>query len=450
MRNTFLSAMIALAAGGCASTQLNHNALDLAGTVDDLITRQITQNIGKFMLNPSAIPTQVSIASGSVTTTGQISASMNSPLNKSLTLTNQAVASASPSITNINTGVLAAATITPTAQDQWSQNWGLSPITDSDQMRRLSALYRYVTHPDRYSVARLCTEYPLVATQGSTTGSSGRSSQDEAAWKVTADIDRTYAYESYESQFSNHVQAAALRVKQIRVIGEGVIPTDPDEGEWRNALILDKSSEYRVYLDQQLKDPNKGDQSPNGAHVVEALSQIRGAIAREAGGAGDSAASNAPPQAVSSKSTVSGNITVTAADALFLSEPSCIICSKEVNRQNIAVNPRLRRLYCPVASAAQHANRDLYVNPKLRNDWFSATDDAGHALGVTPSVQPPEAFGHYGAYTLYTGDPEAYHQFVLFVVEATAQGSTSGQSGKSGGGSNKPQGPQAGPQILLQ
>ena len=155
---------------GCASTQLNYNALDLAGTVDKLVINQIVENIAKFLDQPSAIPAQVAIPSGSVTTTTQAGFNWGLPITKAVTATDQFVRSASPSVTAIGSTVAATSMLTPNASDQWSQNWALSPLLDADQMRRLGALYRYVTHPDE---ANLCRDYPLIATQGSATKMDG-------------------------------------------------------------------------------------------------------------------------------------------------------------------------------------------------------------------------------------------------------------------------------------
>jgi hypothetical protein len=75
---------------------------------------------------------------------------------------------------------------------------------------------------------------------------------------------------------------------------------------------------------------------------------------------------------------------------------------------------------------------DLYVNPRLRNDWLLAYPAGGAAQA------PPEAtyLGRYGEALLYTADREAFHQFILFTLEATNQGSAAGQSGKSGPSKN--------------
>ena len=72
--------IFALAVGGCVSTQLNYNALDLAGTVDQLVARQVIYNVVKFVENPEAIPSLVSLPAGSATTTNIIGASWNDPV----------------------------------------------------------------------------------------------------------------------------------------------------------------------------------------------------------------------------------------------------------------------------------------------------------------------------------------------------------------------------------
>lgn len=116
--------LFALAAAGCASTQLNHNTLDLAGTVDQLVIEQIHDNILRFVKDPYAIPSLVSLPGGSATTQGTMGASIAS---------NRTIAQA----------ITTSLSVTPSVSDTWSQNWALAPITDPDQMRRVRAIYRY-------------------------------------------------------------------------------------------------------------------------------------------------------------------------------------------------------------------------------------------------------------------------------------------------------------------
>src|SRR6266403_5084406 len=60
------AALFALA--GCASAQLNYNTVDLASTIDSLLTEQVLSNLAKFIDSPHAIPSQVGIAAGTVKT----------------------------------------------------------------------------------------------------------------------------------------------------------------------------------------------------------------------------------------------------------------------------------------------------------------------------------------------------------------------------------------------
>lgn len=149
---------------GCASTQLNYNALDLASTVDSLVTKQVLSNLAKFIDSPFSIPSQVSIASGTVTTNNSITPSMTSPLNVAAATTNTLAttmaAATSMTVTNQNTSTRTNMGFTLAATDQWTQTWGLSPLTDPDQLRRLRVLYQfgagYLTRQE------LLCNYPII------------------------------------------------------------------------------------------------------------------------------------------------------------------------------------------------------------------------------------------------------------------------------------------------
>ena len=154
---------------GCASGQLNYNTEDLAGTVDKLIKDQIVANIVRFVQDPNTIPAQVAIPAGSVTTVNQVSASWADPLSKALTATQTLIKSAAPSLTGTSTSVLASSTLTPSVNNQASQNWSLSTISVAEPLRRIRALYRYITNAPNSDI---CREYPLPVTSYPTSGSS--------------------------------------------------------------------------------------------------------------------------------------------------------------------------------------------------------------------------------------------------------------------------------------
>jgi hypothetical protein len=272
---------------GCASAQLNYNALDLAGSIDDLLTNQVVFNLVRFLDNPNGSPAQVSIGAGSVTTTNQASLSLSSPLTTAVTTTNTAATAAGailPALTRTTSGVANAFTLTPSATNQATQNWSLTTDSDSDQERRLRALYRYATRATSW--VQLCKEYALIST-----------------------------------------------------------------------------------------NPAMSQSAPGEQNVTEPV-----------------------------------------LDGQLLREPGCVICSDKANANSISVLKHSR--YCP-------GSKDLYVNSRLTHDWLVQGElGVGQIAGLT-------YIGHYGDRNLYTNDPEQYHQFLLFVLEATIVGSTAGQSGKN-------------------
>jgi hypothetical protein len=135
---TKLSAIaIATALAGCATAQLNYNTMEIASTVESLQTRQILNNISKFIDDPDTIPDQIAIGSGNVSVTNSVTP------NVSGTLSSTNVVAAARSTTRVVSQVLGAS-----GSDQWTESWGISPISDGDALRRLRALYLFVANHD--------------------------------------------------------------------------------------------------------------------------------------------------------------------------------------------------------------------------------------------------------------------------------------------------------------
>jgi hypothetical protein len=152
------------ALGGCASTQLNYNTLELASTVGDIQTKQVLFNLSLLLDNPGAIPTHVDISSGTATTTNSVSPTFGMPMNtaSSVVDTVAKVASATPSTTSTSqiTSSVASSTATVQLQDQWVQNWAYDPVVAGDELRRLRSLYKYAL--GLIDDQRLIDEYPLL------------------------------------------------------------------------------------------------------------------------------------------------------------------------------------------------------------------------------------------------------------------------------------------------
>ncbi|MCP3442005.1 hypothetical protein [Bradyrhizobium sp. CCGUVB14] len=159
---------------GCASTQLNLNALDLASTVNSLVSKQIVSNLGRTIDNQYAIPSQVDFAAGTVTTQNSVTPSFTDPFNAASTTTTAVARTVAAATSTVSTGTFAATrasqSATISASDQWNQSWTLDPITDGDKLRRLRALYRFAVRGDLQAL--LC-EYNVVEKAPGSGGGSG-------------------------------------------------------------------------------------------------------------------------------------------------------------------------------------------------------------------------------------------------------------------------------------
>ena len=163
MRRLVLCCVAGIHVAGCASTQVNYNTLDLASTVDSLVTRQVLDNLSKIIDNPLAIPAQVDIAAGSATTSYSITPTFTDPYTQAVTTTSTfasaVAATATKTTTNTTTKASSPQSVGLGLSDTWLQNWTISPVTGSDDLRRLRALYRYQFSGDK---SELRAEYPLI------------------------------------------------------------------------------------------------------------------------------------------------------------------------------------------------------------------------------------------------------------------------------------------------
>jgi hypothetical protein len=131
---------IALLLCGCASAQLNYNTLDLASSTENLVTRQVLYNFANFLDNPAAIPAQVTISSGSATTSNSVTPTLTAPISTGVTTARLFATAPTRTVTDALTSNM----LSVNASDSWNQSWAFAPITDPERMKRLQALYRYV------------------------------------------------------------------------------------------------------------------------------------------------------------------------------------------------------------------------------------------------------------------------------------------------------------------
>jgi hypothetical protein len=136
-----LAAGILLLASGCASTQLNYNAVEISGTLDSVYTKETLTNLSKFIDNPWAIPSQVMMVGGTVQTTNTINPSVTFPLTAAVA---RAFSNTSPTISTTSTVAGAGATVSGTNTAQ--QNYTIAPLNDANTLRNQQALYRHAVY----------------------------------------------------------------------------------------------------------------------------------------------------------------------------------------------------------------------------------------------------------------------------------------------------------------
>jgi hypothetical protein len=150
----------ALSLLGCAAL-LNSNTMELASTVDSLVVQQVIYNLVKIKKNQFALPAQVQIPNGQVSTTLGASANVTTALNPLATATSQLASAgvAAPTFTRVTTNTLSGDAATPSATVTGMQDWVIDTVLDPEQLRRLRLLYQYATG-QILAIDLLC-EYPI-------------------------------------------------------------------------------------------------------------------------------------------------------------------------------------------------------------------------------------------------------------------------------------------------
>jgi hypothetical protein len=149
--------------GGCASTQLGYNTVDIGNSVDRIITSQVLDNFGRFIGNPYAIPSMITLTNGTVQTQNSVTPMVTDPLSSMFATTNTVanVTKGATTTTGTIVGTVAGRGLTVSANDQWMQSWTTNPIIENHILRRLRALFRYATIPTMTKDELIC-EYAIV------------------------------------------------------------------------------------------------------------------------------------------------------------------------------------------------------------------------------------------------------------------------------------------------
>lgn len=383
---------------GCASGQLNVNTLELADSSANLMVSQILANLARFRSSEYAIPSQVSIPSGSATTTNSVTPNIGVPISAAATTTLANSAMAPLFLSSTRTHLLSGGTFGVNAADQWSQNWSLVPLEDPDQLRRLRALYRYGAGvvADK---AHFACEYPLVQQTPS-----APSNSMQAGGSTKPSPTKRYAYST----------------RILNVCSPPPIGT-PDPAFLRppGCLICDEKSS-----DESTVKTKFSGQLSMGSDVVKNTSRKMSLSFVGSEVSGYCVPPSTTIQTLNNEREIvlSSRVTCTGAQSL-----------------SVSIAP----------SSSLHV---LDVNNALSNTW----------LWNPITERPAEAvsLGRYGIQDLYlmpgTYSQRAFGDFILFVLEATLQSTSAAGGNVSGKGTPQKGGPspllqeRASPTIQLQ
>jgi hypothetical protein len=130
---------------GCASSQLNYNAADLASSLNSLTKRQIFFNLAQALNDPEFVPSQVTISIGTAQTANAVTPSISLPLGSPVATTARFTSAASPSAQFSSQIANAVPALGVQVTDAWNQSWTMVPANSSNQIRRLRTLYQYAT-----------------------------------------------------------------------------------------------------------------------------------------------------------------------------------------------------------------------------------------------------------------------------------------------------------------
>lgn len=497
---------------GCTATQLRYQTLNQASTVQTLTERQILFNLALFEDNQYAVPSQVTVTTGSASTANSVSPTFMSPLGTATVLMSQAADSTTSglstavattaansvagAVTNMTTastttgnspsstaGTSAGTTttttkgttsgttttntsgstngLTTTSQstrpnktlslaltDNWMESWTLEPVGDSDALRRLSALYRFIlgqseVSPDTIGddgkpirgsenlkkvTAQFMCDYPIAQPTGApnsssmgaittttktdpttnsvqtTTTNGGDSKEEESVTLIFRCMDG--GSDDYKVRTAK-VSRSLLRLPECVVcIDENIAKLDL--GAKNTEVAVRAAEKARTEADEAAKDA--------AAAQVEAAEAVKEAERHSDKNSAVFAAARKYADARAKEAAAAVNLALIARE-------SSAEATLQVDKDRVLI----------ADAGAFGSDVVLSTDPNVNSNSPKPFLNPALIFGLVQIKQPPEceticyigASGHYRfyAYKPHTPDPrQSFHDFELLVNTATASG----------------------------
>jgi hypothetical protein len=170
MRKCLVLCLAATLLGGCTEAQLNNSTLKLTATIGALQRDQILDNLGEFLNHPldqSPLPSMVLLGSGTVQVTDSITPTLRFPYNGRNLFTEE---------------------VDLSGQDQWTENWGLSPVIDPEDLERLQILFHWAASKGTANADDLQKSFPIVYIRNPDTGYAYASTPGDGSLRAPSDI----------------------------------------------------------------------------------------------------------------------------------------------------------------------------------------------------------------------------------------------------------------------
>jgi hypothetical protein len=149
MRTLMLVVAAAPFLSGCLTHQsLRDNTVCTSMTLADLNYQQVLDNVARFVVTPSVMPSISIINAGTVTIADQKTASATATYNPTLTFKQQG-GGALPILSLL---------FNPSASRSVTENWSLVPVTDVDNLRRIRCAFELVVNGGETTNCDNCTD----------------------------------------------------------------------------------------------------------------------------------------------------------------------------------------------------------------------------------------------------------------------------------------------------
>ena len=132
LRHLALMIGLTFGLGGCTELALRKSTAQISSTLTDLQFQQVLDNLARFEDNPDTIPSFAVVTAGTVALNDQAGGGLSATYSPTLSSAQQG-GGALPILSLL---------FPFSAQRGLAENWSLTPITDSDNLRRLRCAYR--------------------------------------------------------------------------------------------------------------------------------------------------------------------------------------------------------------------------------------------------------------------------------------------------------------------